>query len=65
MAVHPSDPAVALAGLDAVVDVVGPHGGRTIPMTEFHLSQVEADAAADPGRDARRSRDRGARGARI
>jgi xanthine dehydrogenase YagS FAD-binding subunit len=40
--VQPSDPAVALAALDAVVDVAGPAGPRTIPMTEFHLTPQEA-----------------------
>ncbi len=44
VAVQPSDPAVALAALDAHVDVVGPGGRRSIPMREFHLSQVEAAA---------------------
>ncbi|MFC4002025.1 FAD binding domain-containing protein [Prauserella oleivorans] len=36
VAVHPSDLAVALAALDAVVHVQGPAGPRTIPATEFH-----------------------------
>ena len=53
VAVHPSDPAVALAALDAQVDVAGPTGGRSIPMTEFHLSQVEAAAAGEPMRETR------------
>ncbi|SEQ11481.1 xanthine dehydrogenase YagS FAD-binding subunit [Mycobacterium sp. 88mf] len=35
IAVHPSDMAVALAILDAVVHVVGPHGQRTIAIAEF------------------------------
>jgi xanthine dehydrogenase YagS FAD-binding subunit len=34
--VHPSDLAVALAALDAVVVVLGPGGERRIPMTELH-----------------------------
>ena len=42
VAVQPSDPAVALAALDAVVDVVGPAGPRAIPSTEFHLTPEEA-----------------------
>jgi xanthine dehydrogenase YagS FAD-binding subunit len=42
VAVQPSDPAVALAALDAEVDVLGPAGGRTIPMTGFHLTPREA-----------------------
>lgn len=36
IAVNPSDMNVALATLDAVVDVVGPKGKRQIPFTEFH-----------------------------
>ncbi|HYG85018.1 MAG TPA: xanthine dehydrogenase family protein subunit M [Azospirillum sp.] len=51
VAVQPSDPAVALACLDAEVDVAGPQGRRTIPMTSFHLTQEEAAAAGeDPAR---------------
>ena len=42
VATQPSDPAVALAALDAVAEVAGPEGARTIPMTGFHLSQQEA-----------------------
>ncbi len=36
IAVHPSDMCVALTALDAVVQVKGPHGERSINMTEFH-----------------------------
>ena len=36
IATHPSDMCVALAALDAVVQVQGPSGARSIPMTEFH-----------------------------
>lgn len=36
IAVHPSDMCVALSALDAVVEVKGPKGERSIPMTEFH-----------------------------
>src|SRR5207253_717863 len=36
IAVHPSDMAVALAALDAVVRVRGPKGERRIPMRDFH-----------------------------
>ncbi len=36
IATHPSDMCVALAALDAVVQVQGPKGVRSIPMTEFH-----------------------------
>jgi xanthine dehydrogenase YagS FAD-binding subunit len=36
IAVHPSDLCVALAALDAVVQVKGPKGERSIAMTDFH-----------------------------
>jgi len=36
IATHPSDMAVAMAALDAVVRVLGPQGERTIPLTSFH-----------------------------
>lgn len=36
IAVHPSDMCVALAALDAVVDVEGPQGRRSIPFSGFH-----------------------------
>lgn len=36
VAAHPSDMAVALTALDAVVHVQGPNGQRWIPMAEFH-----------------------------
>jgi xanthine dehydrogenase YagS FAD-binding subunit len=36
VAVHPSDMAVALAALDAVVEVRGPRGLRRINLAEFH-----------------------------
>ncbi|OUJ69842.1 FAD binding domain-containing protein [Hymenobacter crusticola] len=36
IATHPSDMCVALAALEAVVQVSGPHGERTIPMADFH-----------------------------
>jgi xanthine dehydrogenase YagS FAD-binding subunit len=36
IATHPSDMAVAMAALDAVVRVLGPHGERTIPLVDFH-----------------------------
>jgi xanthine dehydrogenase YagS FAD-binding subunit len=49
VAVQPSDPAVALAVLDAEVDVLGPGGPRAIPMTAFHLSMREA--GGDAGRE--------------
>src|SRR6267143_269143 len=36
IATHPSDFCVALAALDAVVQVEGPTGARTIPFADFH-----------------------------
>jgi xanthine dehydrogenase YagS FAD-binding subunit len=36
IATHPSDMAVAMAALDAVVQVLGPQGNRAIPLTDFH-----------------------------
>jgi xanthine dehydrogenase YagS FAD-binding subunit len=36
IATHPSDMAVALAALDARVQVLGPDGERTVPFTELH-----------------------------
>jgi xanthine dehydrogenase YagS FAD-binding subunit len=36
VATHPSDMAVALAALDAVVQVEGTRGARSIPLTELH-----------------------------
>ncbi|HEX6553198.1 MAG TPA: xanthine dehydrogenase family protein subunit M [Ktedonobacteraceae bacterium] len=36
IATHPSDMAVALVALDAVVHVSGPNGERTIPLVDFH-----------------------------
>lgn len=36
IATHPSDMCVALAALDAIVDVEGPGGKRSIPMNDFH-----------------------------
>jgi xanthine dehydrogenase YagS FAD-binding subunit len=36
IATHPSDMCVALAALDAVVQVEGPQGGRSIPCADFH-----------------------------
>jgi xanthine dehydrogenase YagS FAD-binding subunit len=42
VATQPSDPAVALACLDAVVEVIGAGGRRAIAAREFHLTQEEA-----------------------
>lgn len=46
VAVHPSDMAVPLAALDAHVQVLGPSGTRTIPLTDLHRLP-----GADPDRD--------------
>jgi xanthine dehydrogenase YagS FAD-binding subunit len=46
IATHPSDMAVALAALDAQVQVLGPAGERTIPFAELH--RLPGD---DPSRD--------------
>jgi xanthine dehydrogenase YagS FAD-binding subunit len=42
VATHPSDMAVALAAFDAVVRVVGPVGGREIPLVDFHRLPQDA-----------------------
>ena len=42
----PSDMCVALAALDAVVQVQGPGGERSIPFVDFHL--LPADHPARP-----------------
>ncbi len=36
VATHPSDMAVAMAALDAVVRIMGPGGERTVPLINFH-----------------------------
>ncbi|MFF9478523.1 FAD binding domain-containing protein [Streptomyces sp. NPDC014733] len=52
VATHPSDLAVALAALDAAVEVTGPDGDRTVPVTAFHRlpgDQPERDTTLEPG----------------
>jgi xanthine dehydrogenase YagS FAD-binding subunit len=52
VAAHPSDMAVALAALGAVVHVHGPDRARTIPLTEFHRlpgSEPERDTVLERG----------------
>lgn len=52
VAVHPSDMCVALAVLDAVVEVQGPRGQRQIPFGEFHRlpgNTPERDTNLEPG----------------
>jgi xanthine dehydrogenase YagS FAD-binding subunit len=65
VAVQPSDPAVALAALDAQAEVLGPGGPRTIPMREFHLTQQEAADLGDPARETRLGPDELITGYRI
>src|SRR3984885_8973254 len=45
VAVQPSDPASALAALDAVIVTEDGHGGRRIPATEFHVLPGDDPAA--------------------
>jgi xanthine dehydrogenase YagS FAD-binding subunit len=52
VATHPSDMAVALLALDAVVHVLGPDGPREVPMAGFH--RLPGD---EPERDTVLSRD--------
>ncbi|GAA0589353.1 xanthine dehydrogenase family protein subunit M [Streptomyces crystallinus] len=52
VATHPSDLAVALAALDAVVEMAGPGGGRTVELTEFHRlpqDSPDQDTVIRPG----------------
>ena len=46
---HPSDPAAALAALEASVHVIGPDGERRIPASDFHLTQSEARDLLESG----------------
>ncbi|GAB3857605.1 xanthine dehydrogenase family protein subunit M [Hymenobacter terrigena] len=52
IAVHPSDMSVALVALDAVVQVSGPKGNRSIPFADFHRlpgDTPEKDTNLEPG----------------
>lgn len=52
IAVHPSDMCVALAALDAEVEVEGPQGQRKIPFGQFHRlpdQSPERDNVLEPG----------------
>jgi xanthine dehydrogenase YagS FAD-binding subunit len=52
IATHPSDMAVALAALDATVELQGPRGRRTLPVTGFHRlpgDRPEQDTEIAPG----------------
>lgn len=42
VATQPSDPAVALAALDARITIKSPRSQRIVAMTQFHLTQVDA-----------------------
>jgi xanthine dehydrogenase YagS FAD-binding subunit len=55
VATHPSDPAVALAALDATVHVASAAGSRDIPMTDLLLTQEEAANQSATTGTARRS----------
>lgn len=50
--VHPSDPAVALTALEAVVQVAGPHGTRALPIEEFFVlpsERLDQETVLAPG----------------
>ncbi|RSM67951.1 xanthine dehydrogenase family protein subunit M [Kibdelosporangium aridum] len=52
IATHPSDLAVALTALDATVHLLGPGGGRAVPIAEFYLlpgSTPDRETALRPG----------------
>jgi xanthine dehydrogenase YagS FAD-binding subunit len=52
IATHPSDMAVALAALDAVVQLQGPDGARQVPLVDFHRlpeEHPEQDTVIRPG----------------
>jgi xanthine dehydrogenase YagS FAD-binding subunit len=52
IATHPSDMAVALAALDARVELYGPEGARSLPAAEFHRlpgEHPERDTEIRPG----------------
>jgi xanthine dehydrogenase YagS FAD-binding subunit len=52
IATHPSDMAVALAALDAVVHLQGPNGERQVPAVDFHRlpeDRPDIDTVIQPG----------------
>lgn len=52
IAIHPSDMCVALAALEAVVQVTGPEGDRSIPFADFHrLPGDEPQQDSNLGKD--------------
>jgi xanthine dehydrogenase YagS FAD-binding subunit len=50
VAVHPSDPLVALVALDADVEIHGPGGQRTLPIAELLLTPEDAATELGAGR---------------
>lgn len=51
VATQPSDPVVALACLDAEIEIAGSSGHRWVPARDFHLTQTEArEAGGNPAR---------------
>ena len=52
IATHPSDMAVALAALEAVILIEGPNGERTVPIADFHRlpgTEPQYDNTLQPG----------------
>lgn len=50
--VHPSDPAVALTALDAVIEVASVRGRRTVPISEFYVlpsERLDRETILEPG----------------
>ncbi|HEX4682532.1 MAG TPA: FAD binding domain-containing protein [Gemmatimonadaceae bacterium] len=50
--VHPSDPAVALAALDAAIEIASAHGPRTVPISEFYVlpkERLDRETVLAPG----------------
>jgi CO/xanthine dehydrogenase FAD-binding subunit len=48
IALHASDVAVALVGLDAVVHIEGTHGRRSVPLTEFYAEAGDRPTSRPP-----------------
>jgi len=50
--VHPSDPAVALTALDAVVEIAGPEGEHAVPIEMFYVlpaERLDSETVLAPG----------------
>ena len=50
--VHPSDPAVALAALEAHIQIAGAHGARELPIADFYLlpsERLDRETALEAG----------------